>query len=175
MSKKKDNKITASSQWLAVRQLIMTIVKTVKLKHSLVFAFDNSDFSKPRAPDPEGLNWGYVEPAIIRFVGDASHPSILWPTLPFLTTTAFCNIGKENQDLNFLIPCSSLNEGKLSESSWDEKQDLVFWRGAPTGGVLHAYNPRVSLNRDFANQPGYDVAFSKGLFVLFCFVLGIKK
>jgi hypothetical protein len=165
--------LTATQHWTAVTRELLLLARMVELPN-VIFAFETGDFSTPRTQDPHGLNWLYTEPAVIRFVGDSSHSSLLWPTLPFISATAYCDIAHQHgidgiQKSNFQTwfrPCTSIiDEKNRPRINWNQKENIVFWRGSPTGGTLDVghriFTPRTALNERFGTRPGYDVSFAQ--------------
>ncbi len=154
-------KLTASTQWLAVRRLLFALSRLVKLPN-ILFGFDNSDWSVPHHADPHTLGWLYTLPAVIRFVGSTSNPSFLWPTAPFLKSTAYCNID-DNVD-KIQIWLSLCREFSTSTNvPWKNKKNLLFWRGSPTGMPLYEgymqFLARPAFMEKFQKMQGYDIAF----------------
>lgn len=161
-----NKRVKASHQFFAVQRALFVLANMVHLPlhGSVVFALDTSDFSRPNGDgDPHGLNWMFTEPGVVRFVGDSSHPTLLWPTPPYVRQTAYCDFDKDMLQFAWLKqgPCAASQQVK----AWGELKDAVFWRGSPTGypiDDLHSdFMPRSMLNRRFANKPGYDVGFAE--------------
>ncbi|KAH9260937.1 hypothetical protein BASA81_000633 [Batrachochytrium salamandrivorans] len=158
------DKLKATHQLFVVLRAVFVLASTVRLRKGLVWGFDNSDFSRPEAGDPHGLHWMYTEPGLVRFVGDATHPSLLWPTTPYWKQTAYCSFDEPGGNFEWLergLGCRHQHRAV----PWFELKDEVFWRGSPTGypiDDLHVdFMPRSLLNREFSGRPGYDVSFAK--------------
>lgn len=159
------DRVTATQHLTAVSRELAGLARLARLPDA-VFAFDTGDFSRPRTKDPEGLAWTYTEPGIVRFVGDASHPALLWPTLPYMTTTAYCKLGTEfggpGKEAQWFTRCRNVEPA--DRVPWERKRDLVFWRGSPTGGTIDPHHgpftPRVAFSTLFRREPGFDVSYA---------------
>jgi len=154
-----EGRITGSHEFLVVRRVLFALAKDVDLP-DVAFALDPSDFSRPLA-SVEGASspqWNFFEPAIVRFVGDAASPALLFPTKAFVKTTGLCGIEKDFAGA--FVPCSN-----IPATPWASKSPVVFFRGSPTGIPLDRdhehFIPRPAFSERFHSRPGYDVAFVK--------------
>jgi len=133
---------------------------------NVLFALDNSDWATPPG---EGNVRGYVQPlpAIVRYTATPAHPTLLLPTNAYVRATTHCNIASDKMDTSEITSvCRQVDEHQETFTPWNQRKELIFWRGSSTGvplaPLLAEYLPRPALVQKYFREPGFDVGFIGG-------------
>ena len=153
-------RVLGSVNWLITQKFLSLLLCAVKVP-DVLFGFDNSDWAVPRG-DSGIAGWLQPLPGIVRYVGTDAHPSLLFPTAPYLRTTTHCDLTR-SEAINYGALCRYKPQ-YLPE--WNEKKDDIFWRGSSTGVPLDkdilTFLPRPAFMMKFFGKPGYDLGFTGG-------------
>jgi len=159
--------VQSRSLFKSTSVLLSAVLCSIKLPGPLLFAIDQQDWA---VPHEEGHAPGWIQPlpAVLRYVGVDSHPTILLPTNAFAEATTHCMITSSSSKSDFLKVCRSIDESpEALHKPWNTRSsDTIFWRGSSTGVPLSLetedFLPRPAIIKKLWDVEGYDVGFVGG-------------
>eukprot|EP00924_Labyrinthula_sp_SR-Ha-C_P011301 maker-scaffold_36-snap-gene-0.0-mRNA-1 protein AED:0.00 eAED:0.00 QI:0/1/1/1/1/1/4/350/533 len=158
-------KIQGSRLWTLTQRLIINVLRTVTVP-DILFGFDNLDWATP-ATEGKVPGWNMPLPGVVRYVGTQSQPSILFPTGQFIKSTVHCQLASDNYK-SWTKVCRFRDT--LRQKSFQEKKNVVFWRGSSTGVpladgttyFLPRQNVARNLNEEHIGNVVMDFGFTGG-------------